>query len=156
MRTTFKCIGFLIGLGCLSSCNKPDISQASAASAQVVKDTIEFRGETVAVSRVFPKKYFNQSTEDFVEYYNQQNQQANLRTNTGEDFITGDEMLAILQPLAKKYPDLSWEKEISEPDLRRIYADFKTITTPEEVREKSDALYGAGTGNFQHLMYYIN
>ncbi|TLU98887.1 DUF6973 domain-containing protein [Dyadobacter luticola] len=140
MNVLSKSACFLFALWGLLACNKPEILQESTLSSENVKDTIDFRGEIVAVLRSFPKRFLNQSAEDFDAYYAAQNREANVRTNGEGDYLTAEEMLAVLQPLAKKYPDLSWEKEISEPDLRRIYADFKSITTVEEVREKSDLI----------------
>jgi hypothetical protein len=121
-------------------CKKTDIQQESNPSSESVKDTIEFRGEIVAVPHSFPKDLLNQSYEEFNAYYTSQSGEANVRTDTEGDYITAQEMLTVLQPLARKYPDLSWEKDISDTDLKRIFADFKTITTVNEVREKSDVI----------------
>jgi hypothetical protein len=117
------------------SCQEPE--QAKVQEETIKTEHFEFMGETAMIPINFPKELFNQSEKDFHEYFNAK---ANARTNGENDGISYEDFNAIVIPHIKKYPDLSWEKEISKEDLRRIFNDFPKITTVEQVREKSEII----------------
>lgn len=124
----------------LLGCNDPSVKNTNNQTETVKTEVIDFMGEKVAVSQDFPKELLNQTNEEFKEYYFSLHQNKNLRTDADESALSFEELGDIIAPVVAKYPDVSLEKDISDKDLRRIYKDFKSITTVEQVREKSEII----------------
>jgi hypothetical protein len=124
-----------------SSCNQPGVQEHSTHLEASRTEIVEFRGEKVAIEADFPKQLLDQTQESFDRYYSSLKGESHARKNAGESMLTYNELSSILAPLIKKYPDLSWEREISKKDLTQIYKDFLTITTPEEAREKLETVH---------------
>ncbi|NIJ52058.1 hypothetical protein [Dyadobacter arcticus] len=122
------------------SCKEQEVAKTSIQPEIVKTEIIDFMGEKAIVTTDFPKELFNQSEEEFADYYNSLKENGNARETGEEGGLSYEELNAIIIPHLKKYPDLSWETDISEKDLRRIFKDFPEITTTEQVREKSEII----------------
>ena len=125
----------------LFSCQDSDL-HSSIDRVEVTRTLIiNFRGELVVVPYDFPQELFDQSQASFDRYYALIEEANYARKNGYKVALTYDDLNSILLPLIKKYPALSWEKEISEKDLQRIYKDFISITTHEQVMEKLEIIH---------------
>jgi hypothetical protein len=123
------------------SCQEQELVRQPVQNETLKTEVIDFRGEKAVVPFGFPKELFNQSQEDFDEYYHALKDDAGARKAAVYVPWTYDEINSFLIPYTKKYPNLSWEKEISPGDLNRIYRDFPEIKTPEQVREKAGTIF---------------
>jgi hypothetical protein len=122
MKTILKTLFFSATLGVFTiSCNEPEVKENPVMDETVKTEVIDFMGEKVAVSQDFPKELLNQTNEEFKEYYFSLHQKKNLRTAADESALSFEELGDIIVPVVAKYPDLSWEKDISDKDLSRIY-----------------------------------
>lgn len=124
----------------LLGCNDPGVKDTTNQTEIIKTEFIDFMGEQVAISGSFPKHLLNQTDEEFRTYFLSLHGGANLRTTAEESAISSEELMTIVTPVVNKYPDVSWEKEISDKDLKRIYKDFKSIKTLDEIREKSEVI----------------
>jgi hypothetical protein len=122
----------------LFNCSSPE---TSLETVPVQMEIMDFKGEKVMIDSSFPKALFNQSQEEFDKYYTALKANSDAREAGGEGNWTYNEINSLLSPYTKKYPNLSWEKEISETDLRRIYNDFPEVNNAEQVREKAGVIF---------------
>jgi hypothetical protein len=110
--------------------------------AEIAKtELFDFKGEKVLISATFPKELFNQSTQDFEAYYNKLSGSDNTRNSGEKKIISLDELHEVLRNSLKKYPQVNFDQDISETDLKQIYKDFPGITTKEQALSKIELIF---------------
>jgi hypothetical protein len=120
------------------SCKEPQTNQTVIQEELVKTEPFEFMGETAMIPSNFPRELFNQSLDDYRAYFHSLTSKNTARNNGEFATISYEDFNSIVVPHIKNYPDLSWEKEISDKDLGRIFKDFPELTTVEQVRERSE------------------
>lgn len=122
----------------LFSCREEAIIQPNNLKASSLK-RIDFKGETVLIDSSINPELLVQTNEEFLAYLNSfTNSNARLATNSLT--LSLQETVEIIDKYKSKYPDLSWEKDLSKQDVKRIFKDFQSITSEDEIREKSDLI----------------
>lgn len=122
----------------LFSCRKEEIIQPESIKVSSLKK-IEFKGETVLVASSINPELLVQTNEEFMAYLNSYTN-SNARIAANSLMLSLQETVEIINKYRSKYPDLSWEKELSKQDIKRIFKDFQSITSEDEIREKSDLI----------------
>ncbi len=145
MKTTNKlkvAILALITQFSLFSCKEDSTAPSSVDSP--AEKTISFMGETVRLPDDLPEELLTHSAEDFGKYYNsflESKGVSSARYSADQSkWLSYQEVSDLITPLLKNYPDLSIEKEISKEDQKRIFTDFKSIKSLDEIREKADII----------------
>jgi hypothetical protein len=121
------------------SCKEEELQSKNDNIPTVETKLSEFKGESVRVPVNFPDELFYQSDADFEQYYTSFFQSGNGKV-LSDVSLTLPELIDVIEPYKRKYPDLNIEKDITERDLEIIYRDFPSIHSVDEIREKSDII----------------
>lgn len=103
----------------------------------------EFKGEKVRIPEAFPTELFDQSPENFRNYYTAMMARSGARPS-GEGnsvMITYQELKEIIEKHKVKYPWVNYEDEITDQDVKRISKDFPEITTKQQVKDKMEIIF---------------
>lgn len=142
MKTTFKTI-LLSSTICIAllSCNDPEVPAPSNQAETTKTELFDLKGEKVVIPATFPKELFNQSAEDFEAYFNKLSGFDNTRSAGEKKVISRNELHEVLKRNIKKYPQVNFDQDISETDLKRIYRDIPGITSKEQAKAKIEIIF---------------
>jgi hypothetical protein len=89
----------------------------------------------------FPKSLFDQSPEEFENYYHSLS--VNNKSNASEEIsiLSYEELQQILQKCINRYPKITLDDTISGNDLKRIFRDFPKLKTVEDVNSKRSVIF---------------
>ncbi|GGH48299.1 DUF6973 domain-containing protein [Dyadobacter endophyticus] len=137
LRTAFFFTTLAFGI---ASCNDPEVGTTNEPEVSK-KVVVDFRGEKAIIPSNFPKELLSQSQEEFDRYFQGISKKSSLRTASDETNLTYESLLEILKRHTSSIPDVSYEKDFSEQDLKRIFVDFPEIKTAEDANSKKEIIY---------------